>query len=104
MKLCEISVSFIYTIPFITEDDCRRIAEKDPNSYKLNLYKKSVKNKYIQAFMFSTLLIVFLFVDFGIVYDYFFKQAVDFTKMLSNALFLGFGLGGLKAICYKMIE
>ena len=104
MKLCEISVSFIYTIPFITEDDRRRIAEKDPNSYKLNLYKKSVKNKYIQAFMFSTLLIVFLFVDFGIVYDYFFKQAVDFTKMLSNALFLGFGLGGLKAICYKMIE
>ena len=54
--------------------------------------------------MFSTLLIVFLFVDFGIVYDYFFKQAVDFTKMLSNALFLGIGLGGLKAICYKMIE
>ena len=41
MKLCEISVSFIYTIPFITEDDRRRIAEKDPNSYKLNLYKKS---------------------------------------------------------------
>ena len=68
MKLCEISVSFIYTIPFITEDDRRRIAEKDPNSYKLNLYKKSVKNKYIQAFMFSTLLIVFLLVDFGIVF------------------------------------
>lgn len=46
MKLCEISVSFIYTIPFITEDDRRRIAEKDPNSYKLNLYKKSVATVY----------------------------------------------------------
>lgn len=33
MKLCEISVSFIYTIPFITEDDRRRIAEKDRSNF-----------------------------------------------------------------------
>lgn len=104
MKICEISVSFVYTIPFITEDDRRRIEEKDPYSYKLALYKKSVKHKYIQAFMFSSLLILFSFINLGIVYDYFFKQLVDFEKMLSNAIFLGFGLGGLRAICYKMIE
>lgn len=104
MKICEISVSFVYTIPFITEDDRRRIAEKDPYSYKLVLYKKSVKHKYIQAFMFSSLLILFSFINLGIVYDYFFKHLVDFEKMLSNAIFLGFGLGGLRAICYKMIE
>lgn len=54
--------------------------------------------------MFSSLLILFSFIDFGIVYDYFFKHLVDFKKMLSNALFLGFDLGGLRAICYKMIE
>ena len=41
MKLCEISVSFIYTIPFITEDDRRRIAEKESK------YKKQQNQQHL---------------------------------------------------------
>lgn len=66
MKLCEISVSFIYTIPFITEDDRRRIAEKDPNSYKLNLYKNQLRINIYKHLCFRHYLLCFYLLILGL--------------------------------------
>ena len=106
IKIVELSISFIFTIPFVTEGERRKIKEENIYSLKMAMYNKSVKVKYTQAIVFSTALIFIPLKDLGMIYDYLIKTISSCLaiEMIFNSIFLGFGLGGLRAICYKIIE
>ena len=106
IKIVEISISFIFTIPFITEDERKQMIKENPYSSRMILYRKSVKVKYTHAIVFSTALIFIPMGNMDIIYDFLFKsvQSYPISKMLFTSIFLGFGFGGLKAIIFKTIE